>query len=104
MKPQPDTSTREVSTGLVERVTYHYEETGPQGRNGNELYKDLPRSGMHSVALAGSVTQPGSTLGTAPGAPLSEGFYFSNTPDWGVRDPSTRLFVDIRCTPGRRRG
>jgi Putative MetA-pathway of phenol degradation len=47
-----------------------------------------------SVALAGSVTQPGSTVGTAPGAPLPEGFYFSNTADWGVRDPSTRLFVD----------
>jgi hypothetical protein len=46
------------------------------------------------VALAGSVTQLGSTLGTAPGAPLPEGFYFSNTADWGVRDPSTRLLVD----------
>jgi hypothetical protein len=34
MKPQPGPSTREVSTGLVERVTYHYEETGPQGRKG----------------------------------------------------------------------
>ena len=50
--------------------------------------------GPFSVALAGSVTQPGSTLGTAPGAPLPEGFYFSNTADWGVRDPSTRLLVD----------
>jgi hypothetical protein len=37
MKPQPGPSTREVLAGLVERVTYHYEETGPQGRNGNEL-------------------------------------------------------------------
>ncbi len=47
-----------------------------------------------SVAMAGSVTQPGSTLGTAPGKPLPEGFYFSNTADWGFRDPGTRLFVD----------
>jgi hypothetical protein len=47
-----------------------------------------------STALANSVTQPGSTVGTAPGAPLAEGFYFSNTADWGVRDPDARLFVD----------
>jgi hypothetical protein len=50
----------------------------------------LPLSG----ALAGSVTQPGSTVGTAPGAPLAPGVYFSNTADWGARDPNTRLFVD----------
>jgi hypothetical protein len=55
---------------------------------------------MHSAALwpalsgSGRLGDPTATLGTAPGAPLSEGFYFSNTPDWGVRDPSTRLFVD----------
>jgi hypothetical protein len=54
----------------------------------------LPLFGPPSAALAGSVTQPGSTLGTAPGAPLAPGFYFSNTADWGVRDPSTGLFVD----------
>jgi hypothetical protein len=34
MKPQPGPSTREVLAGLVERVTYHYEETGPHGRKG----------------------------------------------------------------------
>jgi hypothetical protein len=44
-------------------------------------------------AMAGSVTQPGSTVGTAAGAPLPEGGYFSNTADWGVR-AGTRLFVD----------
>jgi hypothetical protein len=54
----------------------------------------LPLCIMSSVALAGSVTQPGSTLGTAPGAPLAPGFYFSNTADWGFRNPNTRLFVD----------
>jgi hypothetical protein len=54
----------------------------------------LPLCIMSSVTLAGSVTQPGSTLGTAPGAPLAPGFYFSNTADWGYRNPSTRLFVD----------
>lgn len=54
----------------------------------------LPLCMMSSVAPAGSVTQPGSTVGTAPGAPLAPGFYFSNTADWGFRDPNTRLFVD----------
>ena len=47
-----------------------------------------------SMALASSVTQPGSTVGTAPGMPLAQGFYFSNTADWGVREPDDRQFVD----------
>jgi hypothetical protein len=54
----------------------------------------LPLGSPLSAALANSVTQPGSTLGTAAGAPLAEGFYFSNTADWGFREPSTGLFVD----------
>jgi hypothetical protein len=37
-------------------------------------------------ALAGSVTQPGETVGVAAGAPLPPGFYFVNTADWGCRD------------------
>ena len=36
--------------------------------------------------LAGSVTQPGETVGIATGAPLPPGFYFVNTFDWGCRD------------------
>jgi hypothetical protein len=36
-------------------------------------------------ALAGSVTQPGETVGLAVGAPLPEGLYFVNTTDWGNR-------------------
>lgn len=35
--------------------------------------------------FAGSVTQPGETVGIATGAPLPEGFYFVNTLDWGRR-------------------
>jgi len=38
------------------------------------------------LALAGSVTQPGETIGYAPGAPLPPGFYYANTLDWGCRD------------------
>lgn len=37
-------------------------------------------------AMAGSVTQPGETVGLALGAPLPPGFYFIDTSDWGVRD------------------
>jgi hypothetical protein len=36
-------------------------------------------------ALAGSVTQPGETLGLAVGAPLPQGVYFVNTTNWGNR-------------------
>lgn len=38
-----------------------------------------------SPALAGSVTQPGETIGLAAGAPLPVGVYFVDTFDWGVR-------------------
>jgi hypothetical protein len=47
-------------------------------------------------ALAGSVTQPGETVGLASGAPLPEGLYFVNTGDWGNRSGvDTSLGVDI---------
>jgi hypothetical protein len=36
-------------------------------------------------AVAGSVTQPGETVGIATGAPLAPGWYFVDTTDWGVR-------------------
>src|SRR4029077_13569456 len=37
-------------------------------------------------ALAGSVTQPGETVGVAAGAPLPPGLYHVNTADWGCRN------------------
>jgi hypothetical protein len=48
-------------------------------------------------ALAGSVTQPGETVGLPVGAPLPPGFYFLDTTDWGVRStsPNTALGVTI---------
>jgi hypothetical protein len=47
-------------------------------------------------ALAGSVTQPGETVGLASGAPLPEGLYFVNTGDWGNRSGvDTSLGVGI---------
>jgi hypothetical protein len=44
--------------------------------------------GASDAVLAGSVTQPGETVGIAAGAPLPEGFYFVDTADWGVRNTS----------------
>jgi hypothetical protein len=41
------------------------------------------------TALAGSVTQPGETVGIPTGAPLPEGLYFTNTADWGCRSTAT---------------
>jgi hypothetical protein len=49
-------------------------------------------------ALAGSVTQPGETVGLAVGAPLPQGLYFVNTGDWGRRsdvDVSTGLDIPV---------
>ena len=37
-------------------------------------------------ALAGSVTQPGETVGLNTGAPLPQGWYAINTVDWGCRN------------------
>jgi hypothetical protein len=48
------------------------------------------------AALAGSVTQPGETVGVAAGAPLPPGLYFVNTGDWGNRsNVDVALGVDI---------
>jgi hypothetical protein len=50
-----------------------------------------------SAALAGSVTQPGETVGIAAGAPFSPGLYFANTADWGCRNttPASCLGITI---------
>jgi Putative MetA-pathway of phenol degradation len=50
-----------------------------------------------SPALAGSVAQPGETVGIAAGAPLSPGLYFTNTADWGCRNttPASCLGITI---------
>ena len=53
---------------------------------------------LTTSALAGSVTQPGETVGIAAGAPLPPGVYFVNTVDYGCRDTSpdsTCALVDI---------
>ncbi len=49
------------------------------------------------AALAGSVMQPGETVGLAVGAPLPQGLYYIDTFDWGVRStsPNTALGVNI---------
>src|SRR3984885_1396609 len=54
-------------------------------------------SGGISPTLAGSVTQPGETVGIAAGAPLSPGLYFTNTADWGCRNttPASCLGITI---------
>ena len=42
---------------------------------------------LPGYAQAGSVTQPGETIGYAPGAPLPQGWYFADTTDYGQRTP-----------------
>lgn len=47
-------------------------------------------------AFAGSVLQPGITIGTSPGAPKDEGLYFNNTGDYGQRTATqSGLGVDL---------
>ena len=49
-------------------------------------------------ALAGSVKEPGETIGAATGAPAPPGLYFANTVNWGCRNTSperTCSVVDI---------
>jgi hypothetical protein len=48
-----------------------------------------------STALAGSVTQPGETVGIPAGAPLPEGLYHLNTLDWGCRNTSPTSCLGI---------
>jgi hypothetical protein len=64
--------------------------------------KKLTASGVLTVctavsALAGSVNQPGSSVGLPAGAPLPPGFYFIDTASWGERStsPNTGLGVNI---------
>jgi hypothetical protein len=44
-------------------------------------------------ALAGSVTQPGDTMGSASGAPIPPGFYFANQANWGCANTTPRTCV-----------
>jgi hypothetical protein len=48
-----------------------------------------------SPGFAGSVTQPGETVGIATGAPLPPGFYFVNTADWGCRDTEPDVCIGL---------
>src|ERR1700739_1453385 len=50
-----------------------------------------------ATALAGSVTQPGETVGIPTGEPLPQGLYFTDTADWGCRttSPTTCLGITI---------
>jgi hypothetical protein len=51
-------------------------------------------------ALAGSVTQPGETVGVAAGAPLSPGLYYLNTTDWWLQEHATSDHVCRGHDPG----
>jgi len=50
-----------------------------------------------SSVLAGSVTQPGDTMGSPSGAPIPPGVYVANQANWGCSDttPRTCVFTEI---------
>ena len=65
------------------------------GANVNSKWTKLAVAGALSLctavpALAGSVTQPGETVGLNVGAPLPQGWYAINTVDWGCRNTDPR--------------
>ena len=76
--------------GSAERSAEH----GPGGDGSlpmSSKWTNLAAAGVLSLctavpALAGSVTQPGETVGLNAGAPLPQGWYAINTVDWGCRN------------------
>ena len=46
-------------------------------------------------AMAGSVTQPGETIGLATGSPLPEGWYALDTTDYGQRTPPSNESIGV---------
>jgi hypothetical protein len=49
-------------------------------------------------AHAGSVTQPGESVGVGAGTPLAPGWYFIDTTDWGLRDTAATGKVAVGVT------
>jgi hypothetical protein len=50
---------------------------------------------LPGAATAGSVTQPGETIGYATGAPLPQGWYFADTTDYGQRTPPSNAQATV---------
>src|SRR5262249_41163606 len=78
--------------GEVQRNAAHYGAWGAMGElQMNSKLTKLAAAGVLSLctavpALAGSVTQPGETVGLNAGTPLAPGWYAINTVDWGCRN------------------
>src|SRR5262249_19182633 len=69
----------------------HYAAWGRWELQMNSKWTKLAAAGALSLctaapALAGSVTQPGETVGLNTGTPLAPGWYAINTVDWGCRN------------------
>jgi hypothetical protein len=64
------------------------------------------RREMLAATIAGSVIQPGETVGMPTGAPLAEGLYFENTADWaaGIQIQPAASASRFPLLPGRRLG
>ena len=60
---------------------------------GNSISASILLLSSASSALAGSVTQPGDTMGSASGAPIPPGFYFANQMNWGCASTTPRTCV-----------
>jgi hypothetical protein len=77
----------------------HYGAWGRWGLQMNSKWTKLAAAGALTLciaapALAGSVTQPGETVGLNAGAPLPQGWYAINTVDWGCMEhnPAAHMY------------
>lgn len=69
-------------------------QTSPRRWRGRVLFAAAMAALLIPAAShAGSVTQPGETIGLATGAPLPEGWYALDTTDYGQRTPPSDVYV-----------
>src|SRR5215467_12267372 len=93
----PTSSPSDIASWPIDQVRFSgtvRHTTAPGGRwslQMNSKWAKLAAVGVLSLctaapALAGSVTQPGETVGLNTGTPLAPGWYAINTVDWGCRN------------------
>src|SRR6516164_10733979 len=92
----PTSSPSDIASWPIDQVSQrngppHYGAWGRWRLQMNSKWTKLAAAGFLSLctaapALAGSVTQPGETVGLNTGTPLAPGWYAINTVDWGCRN------------------
>src|SRR5215831_16962860 len=109
----PTSSPSDIASWPIDQVRFSgtvRHTTAPGGRwslQMNSKWTKLAAAGFLSLwaaapALAGSVTQPGETVGLNTGTPLAPGWYAINTVDWGCQEHHPTAHVYGSHHSGRR--